>query len=390
MKKAILAFLIALLAAGVALADISDYGESASGNSRSAVYGANSGYTPGDNMGSPDARNTAVVISRRVTIRSDMSMSSKNQGSANNGDTLTVLSGGNGNWLHVLYDSGKTQLDGYVQRMYVIMRPLTLTVRRANTPAYSAPTKSSKLVGSLDAYTELTVIGTYGDFYIVNLRQASAFLPRDEEVYTSLDVYNLFGERAGEAKTIRRTQGYSGPSEKWPKGPSIPSGTDLLFSKEEDGWTQILSDGKIAWVKTKDLNVTRRPRGSGRPQPGRHEERGGRTITLPRVSGITLTYWAVPESDSRTPGSGAISLEQATEYAVQELCRKYSLSRRQLNGFEIHYSYRESARSAYGVNAPYWSIWFWAGDDEGIIWDVDVNARTGAILYSSGTDDGNG
>ena len=118
-------------------------------------------------MGAPDAQRTAVVISKRVTIRSEMSMGSKSLGSANNGDVLSVLSGGDGNWLHIEYDTGKKQVEGYVQRMYVIQRPLKVTVRTANTPAYSAPTKSSKLVGSLDAYTELTVIGTYDDFYIV-------------------------------------------------------------------------------------------------------------------------------------------------------------------------------------------------------------------------------
>ena len=59
-------------------------------------------------------------------------------------------------------------------------------------------------------------------------------------------------------------------------------------------------------------------------------------------------------------------------------------------GYEIHYSFRPSAQRAYGKKDPYWSIWFWGGDDEGVLWDVDVNAKTGAILYSSGVDDGNG
>ena len=393
MKKATfaaLSALVALLFACAALADITyddDYGTA---NGRNAAGRAGYGYVSGDNLGAAGARGTAVVISRRVAVRSGMSTGSKNLAYANNGDVLSVLSGGNGNWLHVEYDNGEKQYDGYVQRMYVIERPLTVTVRTANTPAYSAPTKASKLVGSLDAYTELTVIGTYDDFYIVNLRQASAFLPIDTSLYTSKDVETLFGRGRGEAVTIRKTQGHSGPSDKWPKGPSIPSGTDLTVAREEDGWMLALYDGKLVYVDADDLKITRRPSGSKRTPQEQGRAQGGETITLPRVSGVTLTYWAVPESDSQTPDSRSISLAQATEYAVQELISKYSLRRRDLQGYEIHYSYRTSARTAYGVNAPYWSIWFWAGEDEGILWDVDVNARTGAILYSAGVDDSNG
>ncbi len=376
MKKVFLAFIFALLFTCTGLAD-------------GMEYGMEYGYHTGDNMGASEARGTAVVISKRVAVRSKMSTGSKNLANASNGDILTVLSGGDGNWLHVEYDTGKKQYEGFVQRMYVIVRPLTVTVRTANTPAYSAPTKSAKLVGSLDAYTQLTVIGTYDDFYIVNLRQASAFLPADANLYTSKDVETLFGRRSGEAVTIRKTQSRSGPSEKWPKGPSVPSGADLPIAREEDGWTLAFYDGKLIYVDTNDLRVTHRPSGTRRPQQEQRIQKG-ETITLPRVSGVTLTYWAVPESDSAVPDARSISLGQAVEFAVEELISKYSLRRRDLQGYEIHYSYRSSARNAYGVNSPYWSIWFWGGEDEGILWDVDVNALTGAILYSAGVDDSNG
>ena len=347
---------------------------------------ASYGYAAGDGMGAASVRREAVVVSRSVTIRSGMSTGSSSVGTASNGQRLTILDDSDPTWLRVRKQGDRTPAEGYVLRAYVVAKPLTLVLRRSNTPAYAAPARGSKQVGSLSAYTELPVIGTFDEYYVVNLREASAFIARSADVFTSAQIESMFAA-PGVAVTLRRTQGYSGPSDRWAKADLIPAGEQVEIARGENGWTPVRYKGKVQYVPESELTVTRAVRGTAAAQPAAQQ---GMTITLPRVSGVTLTYWAVPEADSRQPAAGTITIAQATECAVQELTRKYALRRRDLTGFEIHYSYRDSARTAYGVNAPYWSVWFWAGEEEGILWDVDVNARTGAILYSAGVDDGNG
>ena len=77
---------------------------------------------------------------------------------------------------------------------------LILTLRKSNIPAYAAPTLEAKKVGSLSKYTQLNVIGTWDDFYIVSLRDASAFIPMDAAVWTSaeLDEWLCFTKTVGQ------------------------------------------------------------------------------------------------------------------------------------------------------------------------------------------------
>ena len=65
---------------------------------------------------------------------------------------------------------------------------LILTLRKSNIPAYAAPTLEAKKVGSLSKYTQLNIIGTWDDFYIVSLRDAAAFIPMDAAVWTSAEL----------------------------------------------------------------------------------------------------------------------------------------------------------------------------------------------------------
>lgn len=358
---------------------------------------ASAGYRSGDGLGYSQYQKEAVVISKSVTIRSKAAYNGNSLGSASNGDRLTVLDDSNSTWVYVRAAVKNKTIEGWVLRSYIVVQPLRLTLRRSNTPAYCAPDRSSKQVGSLAAYTELDVIGTYESFYIVNLRQASAFVAMDADVWTDTDIRAMFAAAKGTAVTVRKAKTRSGPGTGWPEGKTIPAGEELEISWSQNGWVPALYDDKLYYIEEDDLEVVSSVRSSYYNTGSRGNVSGsaqggsaGQTITLPRSGGVTLTYWAVAEADSKAQTSGTLSLTQATERAVQELTVKYGLRRRDLMGYEIHYSFRPSAQRAYGKKDPYWSIWFWGGDDEGVLWDVDVNAKTGAILYSSGVDDGNG
>ena len=375
MKKLLAILAAAVLLASGALAD---------------TYGG--GYQSGDGMGASSAAGQAIVISKNVNLRSSASTGATKTGSASNGDTLTVLDDNGGTWIEVslTQKNGKT-VSGWVQRCYVVVQPMTLTLRRSNTTAYSAPTTSSKAVGSLSAYTTLTVLGTYDDFYIVNLREASAFIPMTADAWTSAEIEQMFLSGSGTGQTARKTVSRSGPGTSWPEGSTIPAGTKVTISWGQDGWVPAMVDGKLVYIDEDDLTVTEAVRGSGKKSSSGGQTSGdGQTITLAKTDGVTLTFWATPEKGSRKQTDGSISLTAAVERAVQGLVSEQGVRRRQLKGYDIHYRFSLSAKKDYGVSHPYWSISFW-DDEEGVVWFVDVDATNGNVLYSTGGDDeGNG
>ncbi len=380
MKKTALVILLVLLAAGVlaARADTTGYG-----------------YVSGDHQGTVSREYEAIVVSKSVTLRSKASYSGSSLGSASNGDVLTVLDDSDGTWVYVRAKIKNKTVEGWVLRSYIVVQPLTLTLRKSNTPAYSAPSRSSKLVGSLPAFTNLEVLGTYDHYYVVALRQAAAFIEMGTELWTSLEIESLFAGGSGTAITARKTKTRSGPGESWAEGPTIASGETLTISWEEEGWFPALYDDQMVYVDSDDLRITQQIRGrSGSSSSGsgrQSEAPGGQTITLPQSGGVTLVYWAQEESTGGDkPASGTLSLTQVTEQAVRALCQRYGLNRRDLKGYDLRYSYYSSAWYAYGSSDPFYVLSFWGGEDVGVVWTVSVDARNGAIFEASGPDDGNG
>ncbi|MBR1409406.1 MAG: SH3 domain-containing protein [Clostridia bacterium] len=378
MKKTVLIILLAVLTAGALAvrADTTGYG-----------------YVSGDHQGTISREYEAIVVSKSVTLRSKASYSGTSLGSASNGDVLTVLDDSDRTWVRVRAKIKNKQMEGWVLRSYIVVQPLTLTLRKSNTPAYSAPSGSSKLVGSLPAFTNLEVLGTYDNYYVVSLRQASAFIKIGTDVWTSLEIESLFAGGSGTAITTRKTKTRSGPGESWAEGPTIASGETLTISWEEDGWYPALYDDQMLYVDSEDLRITQQIRGrSGSSSSGNQSQAAsGQTITLPQSGGVTLVYWAQEENaGGDKPASGTLSLTQVTEQAVRALCQRYGLSRRDLKGYDLRYSYYSSAWYAYGSSDPFYVLSFWGGDDVGVVWTVSVNARNGAIFEASGPDDGNG
>lgn len=214
---------------------------------------AEGSYTSGENMG-VEGSGWGVVISKSATIRSKASYSGKSVISVPGGSTLLLSGEPADGWRKVQYVEKKKQYEGWMREEYILWNPLILTLRKSNIPAYSAPSYDAKVVGSLPKYTELYVIGTWGNFYIVSLRDASAFIPKDAALWTSAQLNDwLAVSSAGYA--LRETTLRTGPGEDWPEAATCKSNASMSISTkyDEDGWYFVLYDGKPAFAKKEDV-----------------------------------------------------------------------------------------------------------------------------------------
>ena len=198
------------------------------------------------------------VISKNVSIRVSPDARSQRLVYAPNGSLLTVT-GEQENWLAVDFtDSKGVAYSGWAQSAYVVRGAMTVTLLSSNVPAYSAPSRKAKLVGSLSKDTELTVIGTWGSYYIVNLRQAAAYIPKSADLEVSAgnaaDIENQISGYS--ATTLTDTLLRSGPGRTWRSQTIIPSGSSVTVTNiTEDGWAQVNYQGYSGYVLLSDLSL---------------------------------------------------------------------------------------------------------------------------------------
>ena len=214
-----------------------------------------SDYESGDYMADRYSGDIAVVCSKSVTIRSEPSYNGRTVKSASNGDILYVHSQYN-NWVEVTYTKNGADYDGWVISSYIVIRPMFIMLCSSNIPAYCAPDKASKLVGSLPKQTELTVLGIWDDFYIVNLRNASAFIPMDADLYTSNELYGSIARSARHVVTGRSTKLYSGPGTEWRELTVIPGNAVLVCGDTYDGWIAVSYDGIPGFIDEDDIEFS--------------------------------------------------------------------------------------------------------------------------------------
>lgn len=186
----------------------------------------------------------AEVISKSVTLRNKPSMSAGKITSIPSESCLMVLEEVNDTWLKVEWQkNGNKTYTGYIRSEYVVINPEYITLRRSNTPAYSVPSRSGKLLGSLSKMTRLRVIGVWGDYFVVFLRSGAAFIPKDADVWTETELNRLkestylsiLGGYRGQ--TMSSVSMRTGPGSDWPEVVKLKSGTKLdVSSNQENGW----------------------------------------------------------------------------------------------------------------------------------------------------------
>lgn len=211
-------------------------------------------YTSGDDLGI-EGMGMGVVISKNATIRSKASYNGKKLASVPGGTEILLTGEPENGWRKVQYVEGKKkQVEGWMREEYVVQNPIILTLRKSNIPAYSAPSHGSKLVGSLAKYTQLYVIGIWDEFYVVSLRDASAFIPIDAAVWTSVDIKEWLSFSSAGYTTCETTL-RTGPGEDWPEAMTCKKNTPVSISNtyEEGDWYFVFCDGKPAFAKKEDV-----------------------------------------------------------------------------------------------------------------------------------------
>lgn len=219
-----------------------------------ATFGiAEGNYISGDNMG-VEGSGYGVVISKSATIRSKASYGGKSVISVPGGSMLLLSGEPVDGWRKVQYVEKKKAYEGWMREEYILWNPMILTLRKSNIPAYSAPSYNAKRVGSLSKYTELHVIGTWDNFYVVSLRDASAFIPMDAALWTSVQLNDWLAVSAA-GYAVCETTLRTGPGEDWPEAATCKRNASMSISTiyEEDGWYFVLYDGKPAFARKEDV-----------------------------------------------------------------------------------------------------------------------------------------
>ncbi len=126
---------------------------------------------------------TGMVISESASLRNEPKTTATRLINIKNGESFFILSTID-DWYYVCFYDSKSgsPLWGYIRNDFIIENPWYITMPQA-TYAYSMPTRDSKKVGQLISGTQLPVIGEYGDFFVVNLRSASAFIAKRDVGY---------------------------------------------------------------------------------------------------------------------------------------------------------------------------------------------------------------
>lgn len=222
----------------------------ANGYVRLASYtGDYNGWTGIDGLGGvtiPE-QGCVQIISKSASVWEQPRTNSKKLGSVKNGEILqgnpvsTEYSGSivmQDGFYAVLYNNSV----GWVNSDYCVLAPFEITLMESNVPAYCAPDARSKKVGSLSKLTKYTVIGFYDDFYVVNLRQAAAYIPM------SVAHYDTHFERlyhAGLHATLtvsRKTALRTGPGDQYAKVKDVKARQTFDCMDEIDGW-YLVADG---------------------------------------------------------------------------------------------------------------------------------------------------
>ena len=123
--------------------------------------------------------------------------------------------------------------------------PLEIVLMESNVPAYSAPDKASKKVGSLSKLTRYTVIGTFGDYYVINLRQAAAFVPVNVAHYdTTFEGRFLPADGNKNGVTLSKTTLRTGPGDWYASVEDVKAGYAFTCVGEINGWYVIAYQSK--------------------------------------------------------------------------------------------------------------------------------------------------
>lgn len=204
------------------------------------------------------------VISKSASVWAEPRTNSKKLGSVSNGDELSGVPSGafDANIEPIVEQDGFYAVEykgkrGWINSAYVVHGPFEIVLMESNVPAYCAPDRGSKRVGSLSKLTRYTVLGFCDDFYVVNLRGGSAFISMSVAHYdTHFERWyhaGWHGRLTVTASTALRT----GPGERYAKVSDLRAGQTFDCMDEIDGWCLVAngSEGGYTYIWSGDAQV---------------------------------------------------------------------------------------------------------------------------------------
>ena len=268
MKKIIALALAALLAclAAAALADGAngwlDSKLNGSNSVRFSSYeGGHDGWVDADGRGGvtiPEST-TVRVISHNASVWAQPRTNSEKLGTVKNGEELSGRIDGND---RIIVQDGFFAVEykgksAWVNCAYAVCGPYEIVLMESNVPAYCAPDRNAKRVGSLSKLTRYTVIGFYGDYYVVNLREASAFIPRSVRHYDTIFEKNYHAAWNGQGKTTSKTTVRTGPGSDYPSVRDMSAGSSFTYWDVIDGWCLTVDGdtGCFVYIDASDTDI---------------------------------------------------------------------------------------------------------------------------------------
>lgn len=164
----------------------------------SVQYADVSGYMPRTSIGIPaeeewQGYDTGVVLCETLSLRAMPDSTSERIGVLTTGDRFVILTERDGFLLACTRaQDGELYKTGWVQAAYVAKNKGTLTTE-AVVHARAFGAEDAPLVAEISAGTTLNCIDQVGEYYVVSLRGASAFIQKDEPVTLDGPARTAFG-----------------------------------------------------------------------------------------------------------------------------------------------------------------------------------------------------
>jgi len=135
------------------------------------------------NDASAKAPRRGIVLCETLTLRQTPSTSSKKLSTLQTQQQVLILEEQD-EWYFVQFMEPNSRTKGYVLKDFITQDFSSRIVMDEPIYAYAAPSSGSKKVALIDVGTQVYIIDTYEDFWIISLRGASAFVSmKDLQIY---------------------------------------------------------------------------------------------------------------------------------------------------------------------------------------------------------------
>jgi len=191
---------------------------------------------------------TVRVVSRNASVWAQPRTNSKKLGTVKNGEELMCITYASGRETLTMEENGFYAVSykgntGWINAAYVVYAPYEIVLMEGNVPAFCAPDYTSKRVGSLNKLTRYTVLGFCEDFYVINLREAAAYVPMSVAHYDSNLERLYHGGMRVTAVVNRKTVMRTGPGDWYASVRDVKAGQKLTCLDEIEGW-YLIEDGE--------------------------------------------------------------------------------------------------------------------------------------------------